>query len=498
MTQHDPTIPPAVLAAAFAKKANERAQRAAEAAKAAREHAEETHKAVEVIKQGPTGPQGIPGPQGEPGRDGAQGPAGPMGPPGLKGDKGDQGEQGEPGERGPAGPRGARGPAGSAPVLVNPEFETLSVRGKTTLKGDLQVDGDFTLGDDVTIADSLTVGGESQFDGAVRTNGAVRIDDTTASISTTTGALRVAGGVGIAGAVNVGGNVVLASGSGISFAATTDPNIPAVAATGFITRTATNVANNDTVTIGTTVYTFKTTLTPADYEVLIGADSSASLTNLRHAILGTGGTPGTDYQVPAAHPTVTASAIVGSTLPLTAITAGTAGNSIALAETSAQLSVSAATLLGGLAAGGMTSELLADYEQGIWTPTYTSTGGTLVPSHDIREGRYTKIGNVVTVTVRMAARFADTSSASGIVRITGLPYAAANIPGVASFAVSATGWGTNANPFCGGVTGTVMELQKNAGSDARSAATSSVPADFSTVLSTFQNFLFASATYLTA
>jgi hypothetical protein len=488
MSSPDHSIPPAVLAAALAKKASERAERARIAADAARDEVEQAHKSIAVIKQGPQGVQGVPGPQGpqgergEPGRDGRDGKDST-----VPGPQGEPGEKGEPGERGPAGPRGARGPAGGSPVLVNPEFETLAVRGNTNLK------------------DGLTI------TGAVTGAGAVNITNTTASSSTTTGALRVAGGVGVQGAIHAGsastfagnltvtsGNVILSSGNGISFAATTDPTIDAVAATGFITRTATNVANNDTVTIDTTVYTFKTTLTPADYEVLVGADAAGSLTNLRNAILGTGGTPGTDYQVPAAHPTVTADAIFGSTLPLRAITAGTAGNSIALAETSAQLSVSGSTLLGGLAAGGMTSELLADYEQGLWTPTYVSTGGTLAPSHDIREGRYTKIGNVVTVTVRMAARFADTSSASGTVRVSGLPYAAADIPGFASFAVSSTGWGTNANPFCGIVNGTVLELRKNAGSDARSAATASVPADLSTTLSSFQNFVIASATYLTA
>jgi hypothetical protein len=53
-----------------------------------------------------------------------------------------------------------------------------------------------------------------------------------------------------------------------------------VAAAGTLTSDNTNVSNNETVTIGSTVYTFKTTLTGAANEVLIGANADASLTNL--------------------------------------------------------------------------------------------------------------------------------------------------------------------------------------------------------------------------
>ena len=56
MSKPDPTIPPAVLAAAFAKRAAERSEAARLAATAAREEIAEAHKSIAVIKQGPTGP----------------------------------------------------------------------------------------------------------------------------------------------------------------------------------------------------------------------------------------------------------------------------------------------------------------------------------------------------------------------------------------------------------------------------------------------------------
>lgn len=56
------------------------------------------------------------------------------------------------------------------------------------------------------------------------------------------------------------------------------------AAAGVLTHDATNPSNNDTVTIGSTVYTFKTTLTGAANEILIGADADATLQALADAI----------------------------------------------------------------------------------------------------------------------------------------------------------------------------------------------------------------------
>lgn len=184
----------ALLATVLAKKAAQRAERARAAAEAANAEVAEVYKALDSVKVGPQGPVGAQGPQGEPGRDGAhgaQGPAGPMGPPGLRGEKGEKGDQGEPGEQGPPGPRGSRGPAGQSAVLVNPEFETLGVRGATTLRGSASVTGAVTLADGLTVA------------------GVASVTNSSAATSTTTGALRVTGGVGIGGALYTGSDAFI-------------------------------------------------------------------------------------------------------------------------------------------------------------------------------------------------------------------------------------------------------------------------------------------------
>ena len=120
-----------------------------------------------------------------------------------------------------------------------------------------------------------------------------------------------------------------------------------VSATGTLTSTGTAPANNDTVTIASTVYTYKTTLTGAAYEVLVGASAAIALDNLKSAINATSGA-GTTYGTgTAAHPTVYAITNTNTTQLVTAKLGGTAGNSIATTEVSAQLSWGAATLASG-------------------------------------------------------------------------------------------------------------------------------------------------------
>jgi hypothetical protein len=128
------------------------------------------------------------------------------------------------------------------------------------------------------------------------------------------------------------------------FDVTIDTNA-AVAATGILTMTGNAVAGN-TVTIGTTVYTFRATV-PAAFDVLIGATASDSLDNLIAAInlaAGAGSLYGTGT---TAHPTVSVVAGAGDTMDLTADTAGETGNSIATTETLTNGSFAAVTLTGG-------------------------------------------------------------------------------------------------------------------------------------------------------
>ena len=64
--------------------------------------------------------------------------------------------------------------------------------------------------------------------------------------------------------------------------------------------------------------------------------------------------------------------------------------------------------------GTMTSELLADYEEGTWTP---SVGGTA--TYTAQTGKYTKVGRLVTVTGHIQINVLGTGSTT---TLSGLPF----------------------------------------------------------------------------
>lgn len=123
----------------------------------------------------------------------------------------------------------------------------------------------------------------------------------------------------------------------------------AVKAVGTLTSDATAPSNNDTVVIDGITYTYKTTLTGAPLEVLIGVSAAVALDNLQSAInadVGAGTTYGTGT---VAHPSVSATTNTNTTQVVQALTGGTLGNAITTTETSSHLSWGGATLASGAA-----------------------------------------------------------------------------------------------------------------------------------------------------
>jgi hypothetical protein len=122
----------------------------------------------------------------------------------------------------------------------------------------------------------------------------------------------------------------------------------AVAATATLTFTG-NAADGETFTIGSRVYTFKGTLGTAANQILIGGSVAATIDNTVAAINRSGST-GTQYTSATTPNTqVTADAPTTTTLKITAITAGTAANSIATTDTVTNASWGGATMSGGVA-----------------------------------------------------------------------------------------------------------------------------------------------------
>jgi len=158
----------------------------------------------------------------------------------------------------------------------------------------------------------------------------------------------------------------------------------------------TNVSDNDTVTINGKVYTFKTTLTPLEGEVLIGGSADASLLNLIRAI-NHSGTANTDYVCELAHPTVTAATSV--TAHAFALTARVEGATITTSEEAATLFWGGTTLASGT---DVTDTIATD------VPVYVSR--TLTAADVTRE--YVEIDTGLT---NLATKFAVRITRSGTV-----------------------------------------------------------------------------------
>ncbi len=144
-----------------------------------------------------------------------------------------------------------------------------------------------------------------------------------------------------------------------------------VAATGILTFGA-NPLNTEIVTIDSKVYTFQTSLTDVDGNILIGAAATDSLDNLIAAInldAGAGSLYATSMTL---HPTVSGAAGAGDTMDATAKTRGTAGNSIVSTTDVTSGSWGAGSLAGGIAGDTVT----------VGSQVYTMNAAPLIDSAD--------------------------------------------------------------------------------------------------------------------
>jgi hypothetical protein len=146
------------------------------------------------------------------------------------------------------------------------------------------------------------------------------------------------------------------------------PNIGTLTLTG-------NAVADETVTIGTTVYTWKAAPTTVAYQVKVGASASASIDNLIAAI-NLAGTPGTDYgSLTAVHPTVRAYAGAGDTMDVqtkvdTILTA--VGTLIATTQTMTNATWGATTLADGTNGTNVAFSVTDTAITCAFSPTYTT------------------------------------------------------------------------------------------------------------------------------
>jgi len=178
-------------------------------------------------------------------------------------------------------------------------------------------------------------------------------------IGVTTGTLSSTG-LSLGGAVAATGTLSQAAGAPAVAAQDTltgaAPTVLGAAAVATLTAVAAP-ANGDTLTVGSTQYSFVTSLTaaPAANQVLIGsggtaaANETATLANLAAAINVTPGGAGVAYGVGTiANASVTATSSTGTTVVVKALVNGVAGNAVAYSS-SANNFGAAGTLAGGAA-----------------------------------------------------------------------------------------------------------------------------------------------------
>lgn len=176
------------------------------------------------------------------------------------------------------------------------------------------------------------------------------------------------------------------------------------------------------------------------------------------------------------------------------LTAGRAVSATQLTLTTGNLIVASGQGVDFSATPGTgTSELLNDYEEGTWTPTYVPSGTNFTSiTYAIQQGAYTKVGRQVTVRFLLRTSAITIGSASGNISVRGLPFAVAaqgNGTGVAS---GTLGWADNF-PISGIASASQIDLHYRDVSDARDRL--NTPTDMGTGASS--NDLYMSLTYFT-
>jgi hypothetical protein len=137
--------------------------------------------------------------------------------------------------------------------------------------------------------------------------------------------------------------------------------------------------------------------------------------------------------------------------------------------------------------GTGTSELLADYEEGTWTPTYTPASGAFgaITYNANTFGRYTKVGNAVFIVGLIITDSFAVGTGSGQGRISGLPFTPS------PSASASINYSTNFNldtPTGSFTSGTDIFLTSRLTSNGSSTTFNS--ANFTTGASAFANYVY--------
>tara|TARA_R110000782_G_scaffold251587_1_gene339156 strand:+ start:53 stop:691 length:639 start_codon:yes stop_codon:yes gene_type:complete len=148
-------------------------------------------------------------------------------------------------------------------------------------------------------------------------------------------------------------------------------------------------------------------------------------------------------------------------------------------------------------AGTGTSELFDDYEEGTWTPVYApQTGSFATMTMEVYDAVYTKIGNTVFISAFMRTDNVDMGTASGTLRITGLPFAPSSVVSTGGVEVSFAGAFGGDYPLSGWFESSYIQLSYR--TSVNGTSLSSIVTDLTAGATANQNTLRISGMYKTA
>ena len=156
--------------------------------------------------------------------------------------------------------------------------------------------------------------------------------------------------------------------------------VNAVANVRTLTVTSGTPTDGKTVKVGGKTYTFKTTLTPTEGEVLINGSLANALTNLKAAINHTGA-PDTDYKCAAANVNETTGTLTGTTLQTTYNVAGIIGYN----DTPTTNVTNGSWANNTVGVNGTVGDITTIYEDA--TYMYTTLGNTIAQANWVRVSR---------------------------------------------------------------------------------------------------------------
>ena len=340
---------------------------------------------------------------------------------------------------------------------------TLSVAGATTLSSTLAA-GATTITGAATVSTTLGVTGATTLSSTLGVTGATTLSSTLGVTGATTlsstlaaGATTITGAATVSSTLGVTGAATLSSTLGVTGATTLSSTL---GVTGATTLSSTLAAGATTITGAATV---STTLGVTGATTLsstlgvTGVSTFAAGTALLPALTTTGDT-NTGVWFPAAD-TVAVSTGGAESMRIDSSGNVTLQKNISVGAATVTTSGSGITFPATQSAS-TNANTLDDYEEGTFTPSFSTSGDQPTISYGTQLGYYVKVGKSVFYEIRIVT--STVSGGTGDLYISGLPFSTDITSNIgAAFPIGYINWATNPNAFVCQQAATRIDIYSN-------------------------------------